>query len=68
MKSRRDFVKDAGKAMATAAILPTSSFLRPASGAEARIRIGIIGAENSHTAGYGKLFNIDKTFPGVSVD
>ena len=25
---------------------------------EKTITIGIIGAENSHTAGYGKLFNI----------
>lgn len=32
-----------------------------------RIRIGIIGAENSHTAGYGKLFNVKKKFPGVEV-
>ena len=32
-----------------------------------KIRIGIIGAENSHTAGFGKLFNIDKKFPGVEV-
>lgn len=31
------------------------------------IRIGIIGAENSHTIGYGKMFNIDKQFPGVEV-
>jgi predicted dehydrogenase len=31
------------------------------------IRIGIIGAENSHTVGYGQMFNIDKKFPGVEV-
>lgn len=33
-----------------------------------KIVIGIIGAENSHTKGFGKLFNIDQAFPGVSVD
>jgi len=32
------------------------------------IRIGIIGAENSHTIGFGRMFNIDKKFPGVRVD
>jgi len=32
-----------------------------------KLTIGIIGAENSHTAGFGKLFNIDKKFPGAEV-
>jgi predicted dehydrogenase len=31
------------------------------------IRIGIIGAENSHSIEYGKIFNIQKKFPGVEV-
>ncbi|NOQ97395.1 MAG: hypothetical protein GQ561_04450 [Calditrichae bacterium] len=32
-----------------------------------QIRIGIIGAENSHTIGFGRMFNIEKKFPGVEV-
>lgn len=35
---------------------------------DTKIRIGIIGAENSHTVGFGKLFNVDKKFPGVEVN
>jgi predicted dehydrogenase len=31
------------------------------------IRIGIIGAENSHTIGFGRMFNTDKKFPGMEV-
>ncbi len=32
------------------------------------IKIGIIGAENSHTIIFGNLFNVEKQFPGVSVE
>ncbi|CAM4400862.1 Gfo/Idh/MocA family protein [Zobellia nedashkovskayae] len=31
------------------------------------LKIGIIGAENSHTKGFGQIFNIHKKFPGVEV-
>ena len=61
---RRNFITTTGAAVAASALPFTLSAL------EVRlknIRIGIIGAENSHTVGYGKLFNIDKKFPGVEV-
>jgi len=46
---------------AVSQLLPNSkSGLKP-------MTIGIIGAENSHTAGFGKLFNIEKAFPGIEV-
>lgn len=32
-----------------------------------KVRVGIIGAENSHTIGIGRTFNEQKMFPGVEV-
>jgi predicted dehydrogenase len=68
MNSRRNFIKTAGKGVVLTAAAP-GLFSAPVFGAmeEKQIRIGIIGAENSHTAGFGKLFNIDKKFPGAEV-
>ena len=31
------------------------------------ICVGIVGAENSHTAAIGKLINVEKRIPGVKV-
>ena len=68
MNSRRFFLKTTGKTIAMISVAPgvvaNSVFTSPP---EKHVRIGIIGAENSHTAGYGRLFNIDKKFPGVEV-
>ena len=74
MKSRRDFFKDMGKGFASAYLVSSvaSSDVSAAQREEKevkkkRIRIGIIGAENSHSYGYGRIFNIQKEFPGVEV-
>jgi predicted dehydrogenase len=71
MNSRRSFIKGMAKVAALSAVpfsylrgMPGTDFLKYKN---KRIRIGIIGAENSHTIGFGKLFNIDQKFPGVEV-
>jgi predicted dehydrogenase len=73
MKSRRSFIKTigTGAAYSTVTLSSTSVFaaqlLSNTDNIQKRVRIGIIGAENSHTIGYGKMFNTDKKFPGVEV-
>jgi predicted dehydrogenase len=64
MKPRREFIKDVGKGIAVTSIVASgaSSFA-----GEKKIRVGIIGAENSHARGFGKMFNKDKKFPGVEL-
>ena len=53
-------------AFPTQSILGSSLNVNPAQDLKP-LRIGIIGAENSHTAGFGKLFNVEKKFPGAEV-
>jgi predicted dehydrogenase len=68
MTSRRSFLKTFGAGAAlTSAVFSSASAVATKQDKGKPIRIGIIGAENSHTAGYGKMFNVDKKFPGVEV-
>ena len=57
MQTRREFVT------AVAGGIAVTSIQQP----EKKIRIGIIGAENSHTVGYGQIFNRDRKFPGFEI-
>lgn len=72
MGSRRSFLSKIGKgatATSLALAVPMSlvSQLTKSMYIEKSFKIGIIGAENSHTAVFGKLFNIDRIFPGMEV-
>ena len=70
MNSRRDFIKTIGAGAAIGAVSLSSSSIAAAMTADPEkkiIRIGVIGAENSHTNILSKMFNIDKKFPGVEI-
>jgi len=73
MNSRRKFLENTGKGTAFTALALSTPYkaisqLKFKNSSENKpFVIGIIGAENSHTAGFGKLFNIDKAFPGMEV-
>lgn len=72
MGTRRTFIKTIGTGAAVTAVAVsapslTSAMVTQQDNHDKPIRIGIIGAENSHSAGFGKMFNIDKKFPCVEV-
>lgn len=71
MKTRREFIRDTGMGTLLAAVSTAGLSRSPLSAKNGspdnNIRIGIIGAENSHTANFGKLFNIEKKYPGIEV-
>jgi predicted dehydrogenase len=71
MSTRRTFIKmGAGTALTTLAFPSMGKDPLKApdeKNQEKIIRIGIIGAENSHTIGFGRIFNIEKKYPGVEV-
>lgn len=72
MATRRKFITTTGFGIAGATAFPASNiFGRNLFNIEEpkkkNLVIGIIGAENNHTVGYGKLFNIDKKFHGAEL-
>jgi predicted dehydrogenase len=75
MKSRRGFITGVGKGVLGSIAISSAGFGKSRMGGqedrneagEKQIRIGIIGAENSHTRGYGRMFNIDNKYPGIKV-
>ncbi|MFH6602785.1 Gfo/Idh/MocA family protein [Maribacter algicola] len=71
--TRRTFLKKLGQGTAFSAVTFSIPFHSAARSSKKEkptdeiFKIGIIGAENSHTAAFGKLFNIEKQFPGMEV-
>lgn len=72
MDTRRSFITKIGLGTASAlafspVIASASKLVSEVNVNEKPLIIGIIGAENSHTIGLGKIFNIDKKFPGAEI-
>lgn len=71
MNSRRSFIEKVSKGAALSTIAmaaPSGLLANTITMAKEKAKIiGIIGAENSHAAGFGRMFNVDKKFPGFEV-
>ena len=73
METRRRFILTIGKGAALTALTSStgtalaSQLVSGPAPDEKHLRIGIIGAENSHTIGFGRMFNTDKKFPNAEV-
>jgi predicted dehydrogenase len=72
MNTRRKFIQTVGAGVTASALSlsPLGSFARNISQNDSntsKIRIGIVGAENSHAEIISKMMNVDKKFPGVEV-
>jgi len=70
MGNRRDFMKGvflSSAALVSAPRTAAASAPQLDVGTGKKVRVGIIGAENSHTVNFGRMFNVDKKFPGVEV-
>lgn len=71
MKTRRDFIKNmsVGAALSTVVISPAGAMASNilSGSTEKNVRVGIIGAENSHTSHFGSIFNLEKQFSGVEL-
>ncbi len=63
---RRQFLITGSAALLTPAA-PAAAASERSQQMPQKIRIGIIGAENSHTIAYGQMFNRDRKFPGCEV-
>jgi predicted dehydrogenase len=72
MTDRRQFMHTLGAGALGALTLAAAGRAQmapgpPDKGTGKKVRVGIIGAENSHTIGIGRTFNEQKVFPGVEV-